>query len=273
VIEWIILGANVLFSIQGFNNRSFFEKYLFQIDPILKGKEYMRLLSSTFLHANYLHLGLNMYVFYTFVVTIQSHFSDYGILNIYVGSLLAGNLLALFIHREHGDYRAVGASGAVSGIVYASIAIFPENQLTLLIFPIASFPAWVFGVVYILYTIFGVQKQTGNIGHEAHLGGAIGGLIIAILYYPTILNTHGLMIAAMVVPTLAFLFILIRYPSFMITGQIGKINLKTRNPRKQSIRDTENLERAELNRILDKINRKGMDSLTQEEQDFLDTYR
>lgn len=273
--------ANVLFSLQGFNNRIFFEKNLFQIDPILRGKEYIRLITSTLLHANYIHLGLNMYVFFTFVGMIQTNFSQYGILNVYTGSLIGGNLLALYIHRNHGSYRAVGASGAVSGIVYASILLNPDMGLTLLIFPIASIPGWLFGILYILYTIFGIHKQSGNIGHEAHLGGAIAGLIITILYYPSLLSEQGLLITGMLVPTLVFLFIIVRYPEFRITGKLSKLGKLGRfnkfklpqSERKKSIRDTENIERAELNRILDKINQRGMNSLSSEERDFLNTYR
>lgn len=281
MITWIVIVANVLFSLQGFNNRIFFEKNLFQIDPILRGKEYIRLITSTLLHANYIHLGLNMYVFFTFVGMIQTNFSQYGILNVYTGSLIGGNLLALYIHRNHGSYRAVGASGAVSGIVYASILLNPDMGLTLLIFPIASIPGWLFGILYILYTIFGIHKQSGNIGHEAHLGGAIAGLIITILYYPSLLSEQGLLITGMLVPTLVFLFIIVRYPEFRITGKLSKLGKLGRfnkfklpqSERKKSIRDTENIERAELNRILDKINQRGMNSLSSEERDFLNTYR
>lgn len=276
MIVWLLIGANAVFSWMGFNDRDLFEKYLFRAGSIIHYREYIRLISSAFLHVDYLHLALNMYVFWSFSFSLQHFFTDYGLLNIYAGSLLAGNLLALYIHRHHEDYRAVGASGAVSGIVYASIVLMPQNKLTIILFPFFSFPAWLFGVGYIIYTILGIRNQRGNIGHEAHLGGAIGGLVIALLYYPILLKTQAWIVAAMLVPTIAFLFIIARYPAFLITGKLPFGNGSTAGKQakmRSMYRDTENYDRAELNRILDKINEKGVNSLTADEKSFLDRYQ
>lgn len=271
MITLLLIAANAIFSWRGFQDRALFEKYLFRSGSISRDKEYIRLISSGFLHVDYIHLALNMYVFWSFSAALQSFFTDYGILNVYMGSLITGNLLALYIHRNHDEYRAVGASGAVSGIVYASILLLPQNNLTFVFFPFVSFPAWLFGVGYIVYTILGIRNQKGNIGHEAHLGGAIGGLLIALLYYPVLLKTQPLIVGAMLLPTVIFLYLIAKYPSFLITG---KLPFKSgKETYRRSVRDTENFERAELNRILDKINDKGFDSLTTDEKAYLDRYQ
>lgn len=269
MIDLIIIAVNVIFSIQGFSNRTLFEKYLFKVGPIVHGREYVRMISSAFLHANYLHLGLNMYVFWSFAATLNRFFSPLEMVIVYVGSLLAGNLLALFIQRNNDGYRAVGASGAVSGIVYSSVLLMPNNQLMLIIFPIMSFPAWIFGILYILYTIFGIQKQSGNIGHEAHLGGAVGGLLITLAFFPSILVNSPLIVTGLLLPTVIFLYILVKHPEWLVRASIKK----STHHDGPSPRDTENWERGEMNRILDKVNRFGLDSLTESEKRFLERFR
>jgi len=268
-IDIIIIALNVIFSIQGFNNRALFDKYSFQVGSILRDREYVRLISSAFLHVDYLHLGLNMYVFWSFSVALHQFFTPFQFILVYVGSLLAGNLLALFIQRNNEGYRAVGASGAVSGVVYASILLMPNSQLMLALLPFFSFPAWVFGILYILYTIFGIQKKSDNIGHEAHLGGAVGGLLITLAIYPKIATIAPLLVAGLLLPTVIFLYILVKHPQWLTRGAISR---NTQNDR-PGLRDTENWERGELNRILDKINRFGTESLSDEEKRFLERYR
>jgi len=268
-IDIIIIALNVIFSIQGFSNRSLFDKYSFQVGSILRDREYIRLISSAFLHVDYLHLGLNMYVFWSFSASLDQFFTPFQFILVYVGSLLAGNLLALFIQRNNEGYRAVGASGAVSGIVYASILLMPDSQLMLAILPFFSFPAWIFGILYILYTIFGIQKKSDNIGHEAHLGGAVGGLVITLLIFPQIVTIVPLLVTGLLLPTVIFLYILVKHPEWLIRGAITR-NADHDRP---GLRDTENWERGEMNRILDKINRFGTDSLTEEEKRFLERFR
>jgi membrane associated rhomboid family serine protease len=114
----------------------------------------------------------------------------------------------------------LGASGAVSGIVFAAILVDPEMNLYLMFIPI-GIPAWLFGIAYIFYSIYGIRSQAGNIGHEAHLGGAIVGLLIGIALYPFFAISQPLLVGAMLVPSLFFLWILIRDPSFVITGKIN----------------------------------------------------
>lgn len=179
-----IIIANVLMSLKGFNDRLFFDKYKFQIGAINRGEK-IRIISSAFLHVDYLHLILNMYVLYVFAPQLIYNLGVIKFLIIYGGSLLAGNIFTLTFHKKELYYSAVGASGAVAGVIYAAILLNPNMSLIMFPLPI-PLPGYIFGVGYLLYSIYGMKKQIGNVGHSAHLGGAIGGYGLVLLLNPTI---------------------------------------------------------------------------------------
>lgn len=220
MIVLALIGANLLMTVQGFNQPAFLEKYLFQTGPILRRREWIRLLSSGFLHADWMHFAFNMITFYSFGPLIEMVFGMYGLLVIYFGSLLGGNVLALFIHRDNDYYRALGASGAVSGIVFASILVDPDMPLYLFFIPF-GIPAWLIGIGYMAYSINGMRSRTDNIGHEAHMGGALVGLGLGIALIPALLTKEPLIVALLVVPSLLFLILMIRDPDFVHTGKIN----------------------------------------------------
>ena len=175
----LLMIANVLISMKGFKEYSFLDKYKFQISRILSGEK-IRMLTSGFLHVDWLHLGLNMYALYLFGGIVTQHTSTSNFLIIYFGSLLAGSLYSLKEHKKEPYYSAVGASGAVSGTIFSAILLDPGMKLYLLFIPI-PIPGYIFGIGYILYSIYGLKNQVGNVGHSAHLGGAIGGFILTII--------------------------------------------------------------------------------------------
>jgi len=179
----ILIIVNVIASIKGFSDRLFFDKYKFQIGAINRGEK-IRMLTSGFLHVDYLHLILNMYVLYFFAPIIIG-LGVVKFLIIYFGSLIAGSLLTLAFHKNELYYSAVGASGAVAGIIYSSILLNPTMNLMIFPLPI-PIPGYIFGIGYILYSIYGMKKKLGNIGHTAHLGGAIGGFALTLLVYPEV---------------------------------------------------------------------------------------
>jgi membrane associated rhomboid family serine protease len=200
-----LIVANVVFSYKGITEPSFLNTYKFQIAAILRG-ERIRMLSSGFLHVDYLHLGFNMYALYLFASPVLGTLGNVPFLILYFGSLLLGNLFTLFYHKKESYYSAVGASGAVSGIVYSAIVLYPE--MTLYLFPIPiPIPGYLFGIGYLLYSMYGMKKQLGSVGHSAHLGGAVGGFFITILLYPQVLVAHKTLIILLAVPILLlFLF-------------------------------------------------------------------
>ena len=195
--------ANVIASIKGFSDRLFFDKYKFQIGAIKRGEK-VRMLTSAFLHVDYIHLILNMYVLYIFAPILIIKLGIVKFLILYIGSLFAGNLLTLSYHKNELYYSAVGASGAVAGVIYGAILLNPNMSLIMFPLPI-PIPAYIFGVGYLLYSIYGMKKQLGNIGHSAHLGGAIGGYALMLLLYPEVFVQNKTIVLLLGVPIVLLL--------------------------------------------------------------------
>lgn len=202
-----VIVLNVLFSYKGIQDRFFLDKYKFQIGPILAGQK-IRLITSGFLHVDYMHLGFNMYALYIFSDAVVVSLGVVNFLIIYMGSLLIGNIFSLVYHKNEVYYSAVGASGAVSGIVYSAVMLYPDMRLIMFPIPI-PLPGYVFGIGYLLYSIYAMKKQLGNVGHSAHLGGAIGGFGLTLLLYPQLIFENPLMIGLLSIP-IVLLFVMER---------------------------------------------------------------
>ncbi len=195
-----IIAVNVLVSLKGFNDTSFFERYKFGIGAIKAGQK-ERMLTSGFLHVDISHLFMNMFTLFFFADVVINWLGPTKFIGIYFISLIAGSLLALFFHKDEPYYSAVGASGAVTGILYAAILLQPDMRLGIMFIPILL-PAYVLGIGYLLYSIYGMKKRLGNIGHTAHFGGAIGGYITVLLLKPDLLVTDTLMVFLLAIPIL-----------------------------------------------------------------------
>jgi len=199
-----VIAANVLMSFKGFNDFQFFNKYKFEVSSIKAGDK-IRILSSGFLHVDTTHLFVNMLTLYFFASSVTSFLGTTGFLLVYFGSLIIGNLLSLYFHKDDYGYTAVGASGAVVGVLYAAILLQPDMMLGL--FFIIPMPAYVFGIGYLFYSIWAMKARRDNIGHDAHFGGAMGGYFITLLLSPWVLKEHLLMVILLAVPILV-LFVL-----------------------------------------------------------------
>ena len=202
-----IIAANVIVSLKGFNDTYFFDRYKFGIGAIKAGQK-ERMLTSGFLHVDLSHLFFNMFTLYFFADVVIGWFGSIKFLIIYFISLVAGSLLALFFHKDEPYYSAVGASGAVTGILYAAILLEPEMQLGIMFIPI-PLPAYVLGIGYLLYSIYGMKSRLGNIGHTAHFGGAVGGYLSTLVFMPSLLVTDTFMMVILALP-IVLLFVLAR---------------------------------------------------------------
>lgn len=200
-----VIVANVLVSLKGFNDSYFFDRYKFGIGAIKAGQK-ERMLTSGFLHVDISHLFFNMFTLYFFADVVINWFGPAKFIIIYFISLMAGSLLALFFHKDEPYYSAVGASGAVTGILYAAILLQPNDSLGIMFIPI-PIPAYVLGIGYLLYSIYGMKSRLGNIGHTAHFGGAVGGYVTTLLFLPSLLQTDTLMVILLALP-IVLLFIL-----------------------------------------------------------------
>ncbi|RYZ83017.1 MAG: rhomboid family intramembrane serine protease, partial [Proteobacteria bacterium] len=186
---------------------SFFRKYDFHIGSIRSGQQY-RMFTSAFLHADIMHLAFNMITLWFFAPIVIAFMGDLTFLLVYVGSLAFGSLLTLMLHKEDYSYRAIGASGAVTGVLYSAILLNPHMEIGMFFIPI-GIPAYLFGIIYLLYSIYGMKAKNDNIGHTAHFGGAIGGYAITLMYRPNLFVEDTLTVILLALP-IVILFIMER---------------------------------------------------------------
>ncbi len=208
LVAIIILSVNIISSLVGFKDESFFNKYRFEIESIKRG-EYIRLISAGFLHVNTSHLLFNMITFYFFVSIVVYAIGSFSFLLLYFTSLLTGNLFAYAFHYSQTEYIAVGASGAVTGVLFSALLLYPEIELMLFFIPI-PIPGYLFGIGYIIYTLYGMKAQNDNIGHTAHFGGAVGGILMTIFFNFEVIYTSLLMLGILCVTTFFAGFLIYR---------------------------------------------------------------
>ena len=265
-LSLLLIIVNVIVSWKGFNDRNFYERYEFSIEKIRIYKQYYRLITSGFLHVNWMHLIFNMIALYFFAGSVEYFFGPFQFLLVYFVSMIGGDLLSLFIHRHDSGYSSVGASGAVNGIIFAAIAVFPGMKMFF------GIPAWIFGLAYVLYSIYGIRSRRNNIGHDAHLGGALIGLIVAIIMHPSVVITNTWPIVIIMLPSVVFMYIIITRPHSLLIDNY----YFNKHSNAATIDHKYNIEKRskeqEIDRILEKIHKKGMKSLTDKERQMLQEY-
>lgn len=190
-----IVAVTCLFSYKGFNDLAFFRKFEFHIGSIRAGEQ-IRMITSGFLHADLGHLFFNMFTLYMFAPVVINYFGSASFILIYMISLVFGSFLTLLLHKNDYSYRAIGASGAVMGIIYSAILIQPNMEIYWFI------PGYIFGIVFLLYSIYGMKAKNDAIGHTAHFGGAIGGYLITIVKDPEMLVDNTPTVVLLAIPIL-----------------------------------------------------------------------
>ena len=190
-INIIIIFSIAAVSLLGFSNHILFSKFLFKPYSILNNKEWYRFISSAWLHADYTHLFVNLFVLYSFGNYLEYFLNVYYeeqslvlYLFLFLGSIVISHIPSYVKHKSNYNYEAVGASGGVSGILFAYILINPLSMLELYLF--IPIPAIVFGILYLWYSYYMSKKNMDNIGHEAHIYGALGGMILITIIKPGI---------------------------------------------------------------------------------------
>lgn len=177
----IIVGSGII-TFQGFNKPNFFKKLMFDNRAIIQGKEYYRMVTSGFLHADWMHFAFNMFSLYSFGSNVERIYTSMNLLIVYFASILGGNFLSLALYKNS-HYRAIGASGGVCGVIYAAIFLIPGGSIYIIPIPIAI-PSWVYAILFLLISFYGIKSGRDNVGHIAHLGGALVGLGVTFLMFP-----------------------------------------------------------------------------------------
>lgn len=191
---FIIIAITSIISITAFNRRDIYAKYLFNAYQIVRRKEWIRVVSHAFLHSSYEHLIINMLVLYFFADTALYYMADNFTLHpfilftiFYLLAVVASSIFSLIKHKDNYYYNAIGASGAVSAVVFFCIFFDPWRLLYL--YAVIPIPGILAGVAYLLYSYIKSKKDNDNIGHDAHFWGAIFGLSFPVLIKPELFYT------------------------------------------------------------------------------------
>ncbi len=194
IVTFIIIIITSVISYTSFSNIELFNKLKFVPYQIKHSGEKWRFISYALVHSGWMHLIINMYVLYSFGGIVEkSFYANFGAIGtlyyvlLYVGGVIFSTLFDFGKHKNDMYYSAVGASGAVAAIVFASILVYPAG--TLFIFPIPiPLPSWVFGIAFLIYSAYMGKKGTDNIGHFTHFWGAIYGLILTVILIPDVIQ-------------------------------------------------------------------------------------
>ncbi|HEX8299810.1 MAG TPA: rhomboid family intramembrane serine protease [Rubricoccaceae bacterium] len=161
-------------------------RWAFRPAAVKKG-EWGRWITAGFVHTGLAHLLFNMVTLWSFGPPIERTIGWWRFLAVYMGSELAANALTYWRHRDNPAYSAVGASGAISGVVFSFVLFEPWARLGVMF--IIPMPAILFAFLYIAFSIYASNQQVGRVAHEAHLGGALGGILLTIALFPDALTT------------------------------------------------------------------------------------
>ena len=266
IFTFLIIVLTVLVSYRGFKDSDFRARYDFEVGKVLWYKEYKRLVTSAFLHVNWWHLIFNMLAFYFFSMQLGMAAGFLAALLIYFAGIAGGNLFALYLRKHNSAYSVLGASAGVSAVMFACITLIPGMEIGLFFIPI---PGWLVGIAYLLFSMYGIRERKGGLGHEAHLAGGILGILIALLIRPSAFQYNTWVILLLLMPSLVFIFLLYRYPHYLITGRLFTRKNYTMEDRYNLQKKTEE---EQVDEILEKINKKGIKSLSRKEREILENY-
>jgi membrane associated rhomboid family serine protease len=192
IVTGVIIFITVVVSVLAFNNEELFSKLKFNAYDAKHSNHWYRFFTYGFLHASYMHLFINMLVLYSFGEIVESYFKIYFpgkaafyYILLYIGGLILSVIPSFGKHKNDVFYNAVGASGAVAAVIFASIILYPTGKIYFFFIPI-GIPSPIFGVLYVVYEAYMSKRGGDNIGHDAHLWGAIFGLIFTIAIKPSL---------------------------------------------------------------------------------------
>ncbi|RYE12820.1 MAG: rhomboid family intramembrane serine protease [Sphingobacteriales bacterium] len=183
----ILFVLTIITTLFGFNNANAQNNMILHPYSVARKKNVYTLITSGFIHNDWMHLFFNMFSFYAFAFQLESIIGHWEFLVLYMVSLVLSDLPTVYKNRDNYHYRSLGASGAISAIVFSFILYSPKSELMIMPIPVAI-PAYIFGGLYLLYCTYASKYSQDKINHDAHLYGALAGIIITIILNPGVIS-------------------------------------------------------------------------------------
>lgn len=184
-VAWAIFAVTVAVSLIAFSNEKLYDRLILQPYNVSRGKYVYTLITSGFIHADWMHLIFNMMTFYFFAFQLEAVIGHWQFALLYSVSLVLSDLPSVIKHKNDFWYRSLGASGAISAVVFSAILFNPLAGMGLLFIPI-QIPAVLFGILYLIYCSYASKKGIGNVNHDAHFFGALSGIMITVILIPQV---------------------------------------------------------------------------------------
>lgn len=185
----IIIIITVLVSLAAFRNQKLLQDLILWPHAMHHPSQFYRFLTSGFVHVDEMHLAFNMISFYFFGSVLEPQIGAFWFGLLYISAIIACDMPSYFKHKNNPRYASLGASGGVAAIIFATIYLYPWQQLGIIFIPFFRFPAIIFAVLYLVYSAYMARKGQGRIAHGAHFWGAMFGLAFMFIVLD---QSHGL---------------------------------------------------------------------------------
>jgi membrane associated rhomboid family serine protease len=187
---YALIIANLIASIYGLSfDRGFVGGFAFNVGALVNAKQHYRVFTSSFLHGDYFHLLFNMMTLFYFGPEVERILGTDGFLVVYFGAVLASGIVSFYVNRKNLDYTSLGASDGVSGVLLSYCVFYPLSMMYFMFVPV-PIPAVLFGVVFVLVSANMIGRFGGRTAHEAHLAGAVAGIILTVLMRPEAITRY-----------------------------------------------------------------------------------
>ncbi|MBE9584719.1 rhomboid family intramembrane serine protease [Mucilaginibacter sp. JRF] len=183
----MIFIITLITSLYAFSNETVYRKFTLHPYSVSRGQELYTLITSGLIHKDWGHLFFNMLSFFFFAFTLEARIGHWQFGLIYVVSLVLSDLPTVAKHRHNQWYYSLGASGAISAVVFGFILFFPRVEMYLMFIPI-GIPAYIFGILYLIYCTYSSRYAQDGINHDAHFYGALSGVLLTIMVYPQVIK-------------------------------------------------------------------------------------
>jgi len=183
----LIFVFTIITSLYAFYDNSLYGKFMLHPYSVSKGKNVFTLITSGLIHADWMHLAFNMFTFYAFAFTLETLMGSWRLGMLYFVCLILSDIPTVFKYKDSFNYNSLGASGAISGVLFSYILFNPMAKLYIMFIPI-GIPAVVFGFLYLIYCAYASKNSRDGINHDAHFYGALTGLIFTIIFVPGIIQ-------------------------------------------------------------------------------------